>query len=320
MKSIAYRITLIVLSLGLMWTGCKKEKTDLTQKLPSISNIEIGLGNNQIGVIGEDFHFNADIEAGERIDLVQIKIQQQNGEAYAAVWSHEINWEQYKGARNTNIHKHFTIPVEAVEGKYDFLIIVTDENGTRLEEKHTLQLYKPENLPVDLRFDFGIDAVDDNFNNIRVQYNLQTIFDSVLYKGAEPISKDEFLVPVVSLAGVKGDGKLYCLIINKKHNHRPETIAAIDFSKVVVADVWEHKALVQTAFASNMFDFSTSPLSIIYPSIKIGAAQDKNAPSPNPVSGSKAWESGSYYVGFVYYNSTYNMGVYHYGDITVKMN
>ncbi|OXA86030.1 DUF4625 domain-containing protein [Flavobacterium hercynium] len=298
--------------------SCSNEDEQQAQK-PTIDKVELGLGNNEIGVIGQDFHFNAEITAGDKIKNVEIKIDQISTETYSKVWSHQIIWEQYAGAKNTVVHKHFDIPADAAEGKYSFLIVVTDQNGTKLEERRTLTIYAPENLPLDLKFDFGIDAVDSDFAPIKVIYAQRSIYDSESYKSDEPINEDEFLAPVVNIAAIKGDGKMYCLIINKKHNHRPETITAIDFSKAVVVDVWEHKNIQQSQLGSNMFDFSTNPLTILYPAIKIGATSDKNLPSPNAVSNLKKWESGQYYVGFIYHNTTYNMTLFHYGEIKVQM-
>jgi hypothetical protein len=298
--------------------SCKDDQ-DPVYPEPKIDKVEIGLNNNEIGIIGRDFHLNAEILAGDKIDLVQVKIQPRSGENYASPWSYEITWEQYKGAKNATVHKHFDIPADAIEGMYDFLIIVTDQNGSRLEEKRSITLYSQQSLPVDLRFDFGVEVVDADFNSSGILYSQQTIYDSVHYKSDEPISESQFLAPVMNIAGIKGDGKMYSLIINKKHNHRPETFADIDFSKAIVADVWEHRGLSQSETGSNMYDFSTRPISFFFPSIEIGAANDRNTPS-QPISGIKAWESGDYYVGFIYHNSTHNMGVFHYGEVSIKMN
>lgn len=133
------------------FTACDNNDADPADQdlaKPTIDKIELGLGNNEIGVIGEDFHFNAEVVAGDKIEKVQIKIVQRTTETYSKVWSHEINWPQYAGAKNATIHKHFDIPAEAVEGKYDFLIIITDQNGTKLEIKKNLTLYTAANLPV----------------------------------------------------------------------------------------------------------------------------------------------------------------------------
>ncbi|MDR7128951.1 hypothetical protein J2X69_001286 [Algoriphagus sp. 4150] len=300
--------------------SCKDDEVDPVQVVPTLDKVEVGLNNNEMGVIGRDFHFNAEVLAGDRIETVQIRILQRSEETYSETWSHEVVWEEYRGVKNATIHKHFDIPADAVEGTYDFLIIVTDQNGTILEDKRAITIYTPENLPLDLGFNFGVEVVDANFKSIKTLYALSTIYeDFEPYKSDEAINKNEFLAPIAGIASIKGDGKMYCLLIDKKHNHRPETISDIDFSKVIVADVWEHEDLVQSEYGSNMYDFSTKPLTIIHPMIEIGAASDNNTPAVQPITGQKAWASGNYYVGFIYENSTYNMSLFHYGDVSIKM-
>jgi hypothetical protein len=132
------------------FTACRKDKEIAPEKpVPTIENIEVGLNNNEIGIIGRDFRLNAEILAGDKIETVQIKIQQKPGETYTKVWTHEIVYDQYKGAKNATVHKHFDILADAAEGKYDFLIIVSDQNGAKLEVKRNITIYKAENLPVD---------------------------------------------------------------------------------------------------------------------------------------------------------------------------
>ncbi|SFC25196.1 protein of unknown function [Parapedobacter composti] len=133
---------------ALIVSSCKKD-SPADPAMPTVENVEIGSGNNGIGVVGEDFHFDMDVVAGERIDFIQIRIEQRPDETYAGQWSYEVTWDQYRGARNTNVHKHFDIPEDAPEGTYDFVIVVQDQNGAKLEEKHTIRIYLRENLPVD---------------------------------------------------------------------------------------------------------------------------------------------------------------------------
>ncbi|WP_040756426.1 DUF4625 domain-containing protein, partial [Winogradskyella psychrotolerans] len=106
-----------------------------------------GLNDDEIGVIGRDFHLNADILAGELIEQVQVQIIPIEGESYEAYWDLELAWDEYKGTKNANVHKHFDIPEDAVEGSYDFLLIIKDQNGTSTEEKRNITIYKAENLP-----------------------------------------------------------------------------------------------------------------------------------------------------------------------------
>lgn len=132
--------------LAVLALGSCQEDTEPNLPSPSIDNVEVGLNNDEIGVIGEDFHLNADLLAGELIEQVQVQINPIDEESYEAYWDFELIWDEYKGTK-PNVHKHFDIPEDAVEGVYDFLIIVTDQNGTSTEEKRSITIYKAENLP-----------------------------------------------------------------------------------------------------------------------------------------------------------------------------
>ncbi|WPR77226.1 DUF4625 domain-containing protein [Algoriphagus sp. NG3] len=287
---------------------------------PTIDNVEIGLNNNEIGVIGRDFHLNAEIVAGDKIDLVTVKIEPIAGETYAGAWSFELTWDQYKGVKNTNVHKHFDIPEDAVEGRYDFLIIVIDENGSQLEEKRSITIYAPENLPVDpVLFELSVSARNDG-NRVLYILSLGGYRDPVTLEYGDyqvGIRKEEVLSAGATISGIKGDGKIYVLLINKKYNHLPESIDAIDFSKAVVVDVFEHKNMEQTERWSHM-NLEREGFPEIS-RLKIGADYDNNSPSPSPISGEKEWESGDYYVGVIYNNSTYNMSIFHYMELEVNM-
>lgn len=295
MKTIKTTLSVFMMFV-LLLAGCSKDDdiTEPEKPIPTISDVEIGLGNNEIGTIGADFHFNASILAGDKIDKVEIKILQRAGEQYSKKWKQEIVWEQYRGAKNVTIHKHFNIPKEAAEGKYDFLIIVHDENGTKLEEKRNITLYLEENLPV-----------MPEITNMSIGINGKAIEKDVI-----PVLKKDDELQVISIVrGVKDDGKMYILLINKKHNHRPETINEIDFDKAIVLHVAEHKDK-ETVGA-----FST-----VGSKMKIGRAEiDANKPQGNPISGMKDWESGTYEVAVIYTNTTYNMGVFKYQEIKLDL-
>lgn len=291
----AIKIILGVLILASTFSACKKDKDEATPAAPTLSNLEIGLGNNETAVIGKDFHFNADILAGDKIADVQIKILQRTGETYAKVWQHEIVWDQYAGVKNTNIHKHFDIPADAAEGKYDFIIIVNDQNGAKLELKKSLTLYTEANLPVNP----GLSIFNIFANGARYYRNGKFI-DSTL-----ALKKGDLFNSQVTITNVKGDGKMYLLLINKKHNHRPESVDKIDLSKVIVYDMYEHKGWTATeSFSNAVVDLSNNSVVRKFPDLTIGEE-------------GKVWESGNYYFGVVYQNTTYNMGYYHYIEVPV---
>jgi len=305
------RILFSFFLLAGVFTACKNDIEPELLK-PSLDNIEIGSGNNGIGVIGKDFHFNADVLAGDKIDYVQVKIQQRSNETYTKEWSFEITWEQYKGVKNANVHKHFDIAEDAAEGKYDFIIIVRDQNGSLLEEKGTVTLYKEENLPVNPTL-LAFNIIKNNqgfFSDGKFSDPLDTRFSL----------KDSLLSQVI-ISGVKGDGILYVLLIKKSLNHRPETVDAIDFSKAIVYDVFEHKDNKE-GFAFTNVVVEVDPGSLSYkiirnwPEFVIGAEADNNAPA-SPIKGEKAWANGDYYFGVVYKNTTNNFHFHHYIDLGI---
>src|SRR5690606_18817694 len=160
-----------------------------------------------------------------------VKILPRSGETYAKAWELETTWDQYKNAKNATVHKHSDIPADAVEGKYDFLIIVNDQNGTTLEEKREINIYKAENLPVDPTL---------SLMNVNVNGSFFYRNGAFTVEGANLSENDKFSAQA-TIEGVKGDGKMYLLLINKKLGHRPESIDQIDFEKVIVYDVFEHK-------------------------------------------------------------------------------
>jgi len=293
-------------------TACQKDdEVNPDVALPTISNLEVGLNNNEIGVIGKDFHFNADVLAATKIENVQIRILPRAGESYSKTWSHEITWDSYKDVKNTTIHKHFDIPTDAVEGKYDFLIIVNDQNGSKLEIKKGITIYAAENVPVSPTASiFTVFKNDERFYR-----NGKFITEGSTIKSGEKFTAQ------VTISNVKGDGRMYLLLINKKLNHRPESMDKIDFSKVIVYDTFEHKGWANSDFFSNYtFDAATNTPIRNLQSLAIGATADNNSPQANPINGSKAWESGNYYFGVVYLNTTHNIGFFQYIEVPVIIN
>tara|TARA_R110002049_G_scaffold93815_5_gene231584 strand:- start:1328 stop:2278 length:951 start_codon:yes stop_codon:yes gene_type:complete len=301
-----------ILFLALLYASCSNDDDAQLELLaPTIENIEIGSSNNGIGVIGRDFHFDMDVIAGGFIENVQVKIQPRSGETYAQDWSYEITWDEYQGMKNTNVHKHFDVPEDAVEGIYDLLIIVSDQNGTTLEEIHTIELVDPSNLPVDpylYLMDFYTDNMYQYVNELLQNPEDIAYSEGDVFKSSATIKK------------VKGDGKMYLLFIKKSANHLPTLVDDIDFSKVIVYDVFEHENEEDVYSFSNVLYDGQGGFIRPAPEFSIGASHDNNMPEPNPITGEKEWESGEYYLGVVYTNTKYNLSVYHYVEVDIIMN
>jgi len=296
--------TLILFGLlSIFATSCKKDN-EPEILAPTATNVEIGTANNKQAIRGRDFHLNADVVAGDKIKAVEIKILQRTGQTYTATWKFELAWTQYNGAKNTNVHKHFTIPAEAPEGKYDFYFIVWDENGTKLEIKEDFTIIDAANIPVDPKI--GRDIFSRNGNVI---YYMDTFVEQELIfkKG------DEFTAHA-QVSEIKGDGILYTVLIKRKANYFPESIDKLDFSKAIVISKVEHKGLPSASKIATLRQING-----VYggETIAIGAEKDGNEPMPNPITGEKAWESGKYNLVILYKNYTYNSNIYKSIPITI---
>ncbi|RYY52460.1 MAG: DUF4625 domain-containing protein [Chitinophagaceae bacterium] len=300
-KKCYFAILLIIASLG----ACKKENQQLDPESPVAENIEIGTSNAKRALRGRDFHFNADVLAATRIKDVQVRIVQKAGENYASSWKLELNWPEYAGVKNTNVHKHFIIPLLAPEGNYDFYFIVTDENGGKLELIEQLVIIDPANMPVDPKI--GRDFVSRNGELI---YYTDTFVEKELV-----LKKGDELSLHAQVSEIKGDGILYSVLVKRKNSYSPESIDKLDLGKVIVVTKVEHKGLGNASKVSTL-----KLVNGAYggETIVVGAALDANEPAPNPITGIKSWESGQYEWIILYKNTTYNMSVYKKIPITVS--
>ncbi|GGC63585.1 hypothetical protein GCM10011387_16510 [Pedobacter quisquiliarum] len=304
MKTI--KTLLLIFLFTSTFVACKKDKVEAELASPMIENLEIGSGNNGQGVIGRDFHLDMDVTAGNKINTVQVQIKQRSGNTYPKEWSFELTWMEFKGLKNTNVHKHFTIPEDAPIGTYDFIIKIDDENGSSKEEKHNITLVSAESLPVNPEmYSLMLEKVDKGF-----VYILNRGFMLGDDKG---YAKNEKLKAFVDVSKVKDQGIMYTLLIKKSAGHLPESVDKIDFSKVIVTDSREHTGLAAIETFTNYVglpDFSPKEFSI-------GASLDNNIPAGR-IDGEKAWANGEYFFGVVYTNKTHNMSAHYYIPLTIS--
>lgn len=297
----------LFLLFAIAFTACNSDEDTTPEAIkPTATNIEIGSANNKQGLIGRDFHFNADVTAGDKIAAVQLKILPKKGEKYTTDWKLELSWVEYVGAKNTTVHKHFNIPNEAPEGKYDFYFIVTDTNGAKLEIKEDLTIVDPANLPTDPII--GRDMISRNETLI---YHMGTwVEPELIFK-----NNDE-LTAHAQVSQIKGDGILYSVLIKKSANYHPENIDNLDLKKVIVISKVEHKDLAPASKITTL-----QKVNDVWGGEKIiiGALADGNKPNANPITGEKTWDSGVYNWVVLYKNTTYNLNVYKSMPITIKL-
>ena len=317
MKNKLQILLIPILTLILLFNSCTSdENEDVVLVSPTVSEVEVGLFNSELGVVGEDFHFNAEILAGELIDMVKINIETKSDETYSNDWSFEIVWNKYSGVKNAKVHQHFDIPDDAPKGVYDFILTITDQNGTFLEEITTVELIDAADFPevnpyVKL---FGVDKID--VNGTGGYYNF---YSNGEFRNPEEafFSTGESIWSTVQIGELKGDGILYGLLIKKNQNHKPETLEAIDFSKVIVTEVKEHADFEEVRSLSNSYNTNFNNHYQYGVPLEIGATEDNNFPDATPITGDLAWETGTYYYGFVYYNFTYLKGTSHYIEFDI---
>lgn len=318
MKKITNYILFFILFINLILVSCNNNDDTPAELSPTISNIEVGLHNSEIGVVGDDFHFNAEVLAGTLLEAVQINIVQKNQEEYESPWSFEIVFtERITGLKNAQLHRHFDIPAEAPVGNYDFIITVKDENGTNIEEVRDIKLIDLSDYPdifphVKV---FGIDKIDVDGNGGFVNF-----YNNDEFRNPEDpsFSKGESIWASAQIGNIKDDGIMYGLLIKKSLNHKPERIEDIDFSKVIVTEVIEHSGFEEVRSFSNSYNKNYNNHYLYGAVLKIGATKDNNLPYPISISGDKAWENGTYYYGFVYTNTTYNMSTFRYIEFEIK--
>src|SRR5690606_10340400 len=304
LKLNGFRLFTLFFTVGI-FSSCSDDDTlEIELPKPIIEHIEIGSGNNGIGVIGRDFHFDMDVIAGEALGDIQVKIEGKNDEVYDHQWSFEISWDEYQGMKNTNVHKHFNIPDDAAAGHYSFVIGVNDQNGTSLEILKEVSLLDAADLLLQQKQSHWTHSTDQG----------DSAYVNELLENPEGVqlSMGEILKSTISIKNVKDDGMVYILLIKKQANHFPETVGDIDFSKAIVYDVFEHNDQKEVyTFGNFIFKENVEQYRYV-PELTIGATLDNNAAVGNPISGEKSWETGTYYLGMVYTNSTHNMSIYHY--------
>ncbi|WP_055092989.1 DUF4625 domain-containing protein [Flavobacterium aquidurense] len=284
-----------------LFTACDNDDNNEVLK-PTATNVEIGTANNKRALIGRDFHFNADVIAGDKITDVQIKILPKKGDTYTKDWKFEFSFAEYKGVKNTNVHKHFNIPADAPEGKYDFSFIVLDENGSQLEIKEEITITDPANMPVDPLI--GRDMLSRNDDLI---YYMETWTEPELI-----FKKGDKITAHAQVSQIMGDGILFSVLIKKSLNYHPESIDNLDLKKVIVITKVEHKGLSPASKIATL-----QKINDVWggESIVVGAEKDADG---NPTTADKSWQSGQYNWVILYKNTTYNMSVYKSMPITIN--
>ncbi|WP_418359228.1 DUF4625 domain-containing protein [Sphingobacterium detergens] len=288
------KIILAFMLVSELFVSCKKDEQTPEITQPKAENIEIGYANNKQAIRGRDFHFNADLLAGDKIESVQVKILPKAGQTYTSPWKMEIAWDEFKGLKNANVHKHFTIPQEAPEGRYDFLFVVNDVNGSKLELREEFKIFDAANMPVDPVVDRDIFSRNEDM----VYYMGTYVENPIIFK------KGDKFTARAQIKQIQGDGLLYTALIKRTLNHFPETVDKLDLTKAIIISNVEHKDLGP---ASKVNTYKLANGAISGDDIIIGAEKDGLG---NQITGDRQWQSGQYNLVILYKNTTFNMSTF----------
>lgn len=126
--------------------SCKKENTLETAEKLDIVIKEVGIDNNMKVYAGQDLHIDADVTATRKISSIKIQItlaETNYGWDFTKTYT-----TGYVNLKNANFHEHIDVPDNAKAGKYELLIIVTDELGEKVQQKVEFEIVKDPTLPV----------------------------------------------------------------------------------------------------------------------------------------------------------------------------
>ena len=295
------KIILACMLLCALLVSCKKDGETPEAIVPQVENVEIGYANNKQAIRGRDFHFNADILAGDKIESVQVKILPKADQTYTSSWKMEIAWDEFVGLKNANVHKHFTVPAEAPEGIFDFSLVVHDINGSKLELKEDLQIFDAANMPVDPIVDRDIFSRNDDM----VYYMNTYVENPLIFK------KGDKFTARAQIKQIQGDGVLYTALIKRTLNHFPETVEKLDLTKAIIISKVAHKELGP---ASKVNTYLLVNGAISGDDIIIGAEKDGLG---REIDGERQWQSGQYNLVILYKNTTFNMSTFKSIPITI---
>lgn len=137
------QLFIVALFLAAILNACKKDN-GIELPAPTISGLEIGIGNNKIAYAGNDLHLEARIEAPGNIADVELEISPVNGSG----WTVNNNYtDGFTGLKNAEFHKHIDVPEEAAVGTYRITLSVTDQTGKTTKAESDIQVVKDPSLP-----------------------------------------------------------------------------------------------------------------------------------------------------------------------------
>lgn len=146
-------IIVAVLITATMFVSCKKEETPTLEPKPVISNFTVGneVGGGSTLILGGliSFEFNAEMKTGDKLKSYHLEMHDEPASGLAADEYKVIDEEfDVSGLRNTHIHDHIEIPLDANTGNYHFHLTVTSQDGYTTSKETHLSVEENTNAPV----------------------------------------------------------------------------------------------------------------------------------------------------------------------------
>lgn len=137
--------TFVLLLLSISLFSCQLEDMPYP---PVIESLELGYQNSGKAMAGGDLHFDAEITAEGRIDIIRVEIAFKEAlpSNPAFEWRIDTLYLKHKGALNTDLHEHVDVPEAALPGIYQFLLTATDLYGqsTAVRSEFEVSPYDPD--------------------------------------------------------------------------------------------------------------------------------------------------------------------------------
>ena len=124
--------------------SCKKEEVQ-SREQPAVILKEVGLDNSMFVYAGNDLHLDAEIVATGKIAGIKVQITlAESNHGWDFVKTYTV---PYIGLKNANFHECIDVPETARAGKYELILIVTDESGEKIQVKAEFVILKDLSLP-----------------------------------------------------------------------------------------------------------------------------------------------------------------------------
>lgn len=107
---------------------------------------EIGMENSKTVAAGEEFHMDADVEADNKIDKIEVELHPEGDHMKKGTldeWEIDTVYTGFSGLRNTNFHEHIDVPLTAEPGTYHFYFKVTDMEGYQTVYEDDVEVLAP---------------------------------------------------------------------------------------------------------------------------------------------------------------------------------